>query len=234
MAYDNFLETITSIKNPILVAKNKIVESLESFTFLEGFFTSKNPAVRYLNKFFQLTLELALLVISIWLISLLILYVAGMMWYLYTDTPMGKHFLSNYGDTADTIVEISEYDQLYFSVDVVLTIFFLCIGFSTACQFLHISYLFFYSMGFIHKLFLWGMPITAGVAYYIQNYVYGFSSYEVTVVLVMIPTYMMFISCFNYSQKLIPELGAVISVCTALFKKCVSACSQIINQQFKN
>jgi hypothetical protein len=178
----------------------------------------KRPVKIYLNKFVNTTIEAALLVIIICLLSYILLFLFEKMWYLYLSTPMGYKFLQSFPERAQTIIEITDLDLLYFAVDLTLSIFVLCIVLSSICRFFHINYFFYHSCGFFGKLLFWGIPITAMASYYIK-YRYEFTEWEVTCVVVAFPAYLMFISCFSYTEKLLPELGDIIRLIIPPVKK---------------
>ena len=62
------------------------------------------------------------------------------------------------------------------------------------------------------------MPLTALVAHYIKSQ-FGFSDWEATCIIAAVPTYLMFISAFTYSQSLLPEVGEIIDIIIPTIKK---------------
>jgi len=186
---------------------------------LHWLYDSRSRRIKnYINKFVNVTVEAAILVIIIFLLCYILLYLAEIMWYLYLSTLMGYKFLKLFPERAQTIIEISDLDLLYFSADLTLSVFVFCIVISSICRFLHINHFLYHSRGLFGKLVLWGIPLTAVCAYFIKHR-YEFSGWEVTCVVVMIPTYLMFISCFKYTEKILPELGDLIRPLIPSLKK---------------
>ncbi len=175
------------------------------------FFSRKNPVINYFYKLISTLVEAVLLVAATGTLCFLIYYTMGMFWYLYLGTPMGDKFISLHPDRAQTIIALSELDLMYFCAEVTLSSFVICFALSSICRFMHISHYLYLSQGLFGKLVYWGIPLTVAVSYYIKKE-YGFSDWEVTACIVMIPTYLMLISCFKYSQKLIPEIGDVLKI----------------------
>ncbi len=130
---------------------------------------------------------------------------------------MGEKFISLYSERAETIFELSKLNLVYFSIEVTLSAFLICFVIGVICRFFHISHYLYLSQGLFGKLVYWGVPLTGAVSYYIKNK-YGFSDWQVTGFIAMIPTYLMFTSCFKYSQKLIPEAGDVLKIAIPWFR----------------
>ena len=185
-------------------------------------FSRKNPVFNYVNKFISTLIEAALLITATGVLCFIIYYTFDMFWYLYMSTPMGKKFISLYPEQATTIFELSDLNLVYFSSKVTLSAFIICFTIGAFGRFSHICHYLYLSQGLFGKLLYWGIPLTGAVAYYIK-YEYGFSDWKTTGFIVMIPTYLLFISCFKYSQKLIPEAGDMLKIFhgdeSPLFKK---------------
>jgi len=185
---------------------------------LKKFFGRRNSVIRYIYKVLNTAIEAFFLIFATWFICFILMYLADIMWRLYLETPMGNKFLTLFHPKAQTIAEIFEMDHLYFTIELTVASFAICLVLGAVCHFLHISHYLYHSRGFLGKLLFWGIPLTAVVAYYIKN-AYGFSDWEVSCAITVVPTYLLFISCFTYSQSLLPEAGEVIDAVVLNVKK---------------
>lgn len=185
---------------------------------LKRFFSRKNPIIRYIYKLLNTAIEAFFLVLATWFICYILMYLADIMWRLYLTTPMGSKYLALFEERAQTIIQVFELDHFYLTVEVTVASFVICFLVGAVCHFLHISYYLYHSRGFFGKLIFWGMPLTALVAFYIK-FQFGFSDWEVTCIIATIPTYLLFISSFTYSQSLLPEVGEIIDIIIPTIKK---------------
>lgn len=181
----------------------------QNLEFHTRLLSRKNPVINYFYKLTSTIIEAGLLVAATGILCFLIFYTLDMFWYLYADTLMGEKFMIIYPERARTIMQLAELDLTNFCMEITLSTFVICIGLAAACQFTHVSHYFYLSQGFFGKLIWWGAPLTGMVSYYIKDE-YGLSSWEVTAGIIMIPTYLMFMNCFKYSQKMIPEAGDIL------------------------
>jgi hypothetical protein len=184
---------------------------LKNLGLPKRFFSRINPVVNYFHKLISTLIEATLLVAAVGILCLAIYYTFGMLWYAYLSTPMAENFILLHPEQTDTIFKLSELNLVDFSMHVTLSAFVICFVIGGVCRFLHICHHLYLSQGFFGKLLCWGIPLTAAVSYYIKHQ-YGFSDWEATVFIVIIPTYLLFISCFKFSQQLIPEVGSVLYV----------------------
>ncbi|MDA3895250.1 MAG: hypothetical protein PF482_03765 [Desulfobacteraceae bacterium] len=191
-------------------------------------FPRKNPVFNYVNKFISTLIEAALLITATGVLCFIIYYTFGMLWYAYLSTPMADNFISLHPERAETIFEFSELNLIYFSIEVTLSAFIICFAISAVCRFLHICHYLYLSQGLFGKLIYWGVPLTGAVSYYIKNE-YGFSDWEATGCMVMLPTYLLFISCFKYSEKLVPEAGDILKILIPWIKRSSRKTYQKIN-----
>jgi hypothetical protein len=192
-------------------------EIVQNFFFGNRFFSTRNPAVRYIYRLIDKTFEAFFLLLATWGLLLLLLYVLKLFWCLYRTTPMGGQFLSLFPERAMTMMEIADMELLHFSFDITFTSFLFCMALGAICRFTHISYFFYSSQGLMGKLIYWGLALSAMVSFYVKKE-YGFYSWEVVFIVVMIPTYIMFISCFKYTESLLPEAADVIRSILSVLK----------------
>lgn len=206
---DSIIESIT---------EHPIYAFLQELQFPKRYASRKNPIINYLYKVISTSLEASILILFTGGLSFLIYYTLGMLWYLYLGTPMADDFISLHPERAETIIHLASLDLVYFCTEVTLSAFVICFAMSAICQFTHISHYLYLSQGLFGKLVYWGIPLTGAVSYYIKIE-YGFSDLNVICCIAMIPTYLMFISCFKYSQKLIPEAGEVLAIAIPWIKR---------------
>ena len=200
---------LVSVKT--FITEHPVFVFSQNFKIPKRFFSHKNPAINYFYKLINTLIEATLLVLAVGILCFLIYNTLGILFDLYLATPMGAKFLSIHPQRAETLLRLTELDLVYFCTEVTVSSFVICFILSAICRMTHISHFLFLSQGLFGKLVYWGAAFTGAVSYYIKNK-YGFSSWEVTAVIVMIPTYLMFISCFKYSEKLLPEIGDVLKV----------------------
>ncbi len=177
---------------------------------LKRFFSTRNPAVRYLNLLLNTILEALLLIAATALLSIALLHLAKMMWLLYMQTPMGRQFLISFHEKANTFNEILlGMDLWVFGADLTFSAFMICLFFCSISYFLHLYRYFFYSLGFFKQLLFWGMPLSAAVAFYI-SWQYGISPWTDLMVLTAIPTCCVLFACFRYARRLLMEAGELL------------------------
>ncbi len=215
--FANTAHFLASLKTAALA--HPAIEFLRGLSLSGRSLSRKNPIIRYLHNLISTIIEAGLLVAAVGGLCFILYYVMDLMWYLYVSTPMGEKFITLHPQRTATLYELSNLDLIYFCTELTLSAFALCFLIAAICQFTHISHYFYLSRGFFGKLICWGAPLTGAVAFYIQK-TYGFSDWHVVAGIVMIPTLLMFMNCFKYSQKLIPEAGELINVTRPWVKKC--------------
>ncbi len=200
------------------------------------FFSKKNAVVNYLYKLTSTLIEASLLIAATGILCFIIYYTLGMLWYLYISTPMGEKYISLYPGRAETFFEISNLNLVYFTTEVTLSAFVICFVIGIVCRFLHICRYLYLSQGLFGKLLYWGIPLTGAVAWYIK-YEYDFADLKATGFIVMIPTYLLFTSCFKYSEKLTPEAGDALRIIISwgkfIFRKLLLIINDLTRYRFK-
>lgn len=182
----------------------------QNFEFHTRLLSRRNPVINYFYKLFSTIIEAGLLMAATGILCVFIFYTMNMLWHLYIGTPMGEKFAILYPERAQTIMQLAGLDLTYFCIEITLSTFVISFALAATCQFIHVTHYFYLSRGFFGKLIWWGAPLTGMVSYYIKGQ-YGLSSWETTAGIVMLPTYLMFMNCFKYSQKLIPEAGDIVN-----------------------
>ncbi len=182
------------------------------------FFSIKRNSTVYLRKLTGIAVEAAVLLCVVWLFCTLMLYVSLVLWRLYAQTHMGQQYLQIFPQRAELINEIFGYQAYYLAGDATLTAFVICIGVGAVGRFLHINRCLFHSRGLIGKIFFWGLGLTGLVAYYLYME-YGFSSWEAIAVVAAVPTLCLFSNCYEYADRLLPELGDGVRLALPYVKK---------------
>lgn len=206
----SLLETLSRLLN--------VEIRVDHFLGSRRFFSIKHGAILYLRKFTSIAAEAALLAITVWLFSALLLYVAYILWELYIQTMIGQQYMEYFPRRAEIINEIFDYEALYLAGDATLSALVVCLGMSAVGRLLHINRYLYLSRGFMGKLLLWGPGLTAVAAYHLY-WEYGFSSWEGIAMVTAVPTYCLFMNCYDYTGRLLPELGDLIRIITPYVKK---------------
>lgn len=162
--------------------------------------------VNYLKRLGNISIELIFLSIVSSIVCAALLYTADMFWFLYLETPMGQKFVGSFKDQAVSITEFLSFEILQLSIDLTLSALIVCAGVSCVSRLLHISRHFYLSIGFFSRLVFWGGALTALVTFRVCE-AYGFEDYGTAGLFAAIPTACLFMSCFKYSDKLVPEFG---------------------------
>jgi len=173
---------------------------------------------RYVRDLWETMVEAAILLGVVYVLCAVMLHVASMMWHLYQETIVGHKFLVTFHEKAAAINAVMDLNFWLFAGEIALSAFIICIGVSAVCRFLHISRYLYLSQGFFSKLIFWGLPLSAVVAYQIFGS-HGFQNPETVFIISAVPTFCLFMSCFNYTEKLLPELGEVLSAISGLTKQ---------------
>ena len=166
-------------------------------------------------------MEAVILLVAVYALSLTLLYLAEMMWWVYQHTPVGSRFLVEFGDRAHAINTIMALEFWRFAGKITVSAFIICTGVSAISWFFPIGRNFYDPMGFWAKLMFWGLPLSAAVSFYISEAL-DFSSIEIMLVFTVVPTMCLFMSCFNYTERLVPEMGDIISEGCRFAKECTA------------
>ncbi|HMA66579.1 MAG TPA: hypothetical protein VKO20_02060 [Desulfosalsimonadaceae bacterium] len=187
--------------------------------FRKRWLTRRNPAVGYLWKLRALLLEAVFLLLAIWALSFILLFVADLFWHLYLETMMGREFCLSFPKRAEQIEQLLDKDLMVLSGRITLSAFFVSLAIAAVGRVTHINRHFYMSLGIIGKLAYWGLPVTAVTAYYIHKEYAVSQDFGLTLLMAAIPTYCLFMSCFYYTEKLLPEAEDVLGFGYRLSKK---------------
>lgn len=161
-------------------------------------------------------MESALLLIVTVGLNTLLLYLIKMCWYTYKGTHVGQMFLKRFGNKYYFFVEVLNQDIVRVSYELVLSAFILCLTMSSLSQFVYLVRFYQGSKGLLHRFIYWGFPLTFIVSGYFYRWpIYPVERWAAAYILYFVPTICVCALCFKISDRLLPELGAVVK---AVFK----------------
>ena len=201
----------------------KIIPSKLEYLF-RNIFTRRNPFYKYLANFLDVIIQAGLLVLATTIICIVFMYMCKMTWSVYIATPVGKKFLNMFPVKAQNIVDILNRELIFFSIQLTLKAFIICLVTSALCQVFHIARYLYQPRGFVMKVILWGLPLTALVAIHIQD-AFGLKQLGPAYVVALVPTLCVFSGCFKFTYELLPEIGALI-------EKSIQIATQAIQAKF--
>lgn len=187
-------------------------------------FTRRNPFYKYLANLLDVMIQAGLLVLATAVICIVFMYLCKMTWSVYIATPVGKKFLNMFPVKAQNIVDILNRELIFFAIQVTLKAFIICLVISALCQVFHIARYFYMPRGFVMKIILWGLPLTAVVAIHIR-YALELQQFDLAYVAALVPTLCVFSGCFKFAYELLPEIGTLI-------KKTIQMATQAIQTKF--
>jgi hypothetical protein len=192
--------------------RNQISNPLRSVPFssaLKGIFIRIKQQLKKTYKIADSVIQTGLILIFTFILYSPVLYIAKGFWMLYSSTPMGKNYLEKFMGNSILISTLFEKDLFFFSGEIILKSFIICMAVSMVCQFLHISRYFYEPRGVMGKFCFWGLLLTAAVSFYIQYGDNEIHQFLVAYLIALIPTLMIFSFCFNLSGIILPELGDI-------------------------
>ncbi|MFO7839821.1 MAG: hypothetical protein R6X08_10045 [Desulfosalsimonadaceae bacterium] len=164
-------------------------------------------------------LEAVFLFLATWALSFILLFAADMFWHLYLETMMGQEFCLSFPKKAERIEQLLNRDLMALSGRITFSAFFVSLGIAAIGRVTQINRYFYMSLGIIGKLSYWGLPLTAITAYYIHNQYTVSLNFGLTCLIAAIPTCCLFMSCFYYTENLLPEAEDVLGFGYRLYKK---------------
>ena len=173
------------------------------------YITKKNPVIAYLYKVFDVFIQSIFLLTFTSMLFLVFFYFFKMFWHLYISLPMGKHFLLQYTEQSQIILRMLNREPITFSIELTVTAFVICMAVSAACQVFYLLRFFYLPQGIIGKICYWGIPLSLLVTVYTKD-VYGTERWDIAFALAVIPTMLLFSSCFKFAYRLLPEIDDLI------------------------
>lgn len=174
---------------------------------------------RYVRKFLSITIEAVFLLFGVYLVCLGLLYLSYMMWELYQQTPMGREFVNLFDHKTHVINKLMGLDFWHFAWEITITSFMVCVTVSAAAWLSHIGRILYLPLSAPAKLFFWGLPLSAAVAFYLYT-VTGFSNSAILFTVAAVPTLCLFMSCFQYTERLLPECSDIVVEGVRITREC--------------
>ncbi len=182
------------------------------------YLSRRNKVFAYFCRLRELASEAAFLVLAVWAALLALLYAAGLLWHLYLQTITGREFRICFPEKTALIEQVFDSSLFLLSGRVTLSVFLVCAAAASIARITHISRYFYMSLGIIGKLLYWGPALTAASAFYLHEQYAGFS-WKMSVLFAVIPAYCLFMNCFKYAERLLPEAEDVVSLAVPFFRR---------------
>ena len=181
--------------------------------FQRTYLTRQNKYYNYAANLFESILESAVFILVAAALNFILLNFVKMCWRTYRRTYIGKVFLDQFGNNYDGFIKILKGDLIGLSLELALAAFIFCLVLSCIFQLFYVARFFHGTGSFLYKLLYWGIPLTIFVSYYYYSRPgYEFEYYRTAYILYSFSTICVFNLCFKISNKLIPELGALINI----------------------
>ncbi len=132
------------------------------------------------------------------------------MWYVYTATPAGQHFVAIEGGAGESLQYAFELNLIELGLRATICALVLCLVAGAAGQLVHLLRFFYTPFGFFGHLLLWGLPLTAVNAWCMCTD-HPHIMFSVAFVFSLIPVVLLMNRSFCLIQALVPEMGALIS-----------------------
>ena len=180
----------------------------------------KKSCLNYGRNLVDIATRALLLVICTAALNLIVLYFYNILWHIYQLTYIGRQFVILHPERTQKIATILINDISWLSFYTTLAAFVICMIISALCHIFYLSRFFYLSQGKIGKLALWGLPLTALVSIYTNNQ-HGFNSWTTVIPITIVPTLCIFTYSFKFSERLLPEIGDVITPIYAYLRQMV-------------
>ena len=130
-------------------------------------------------------------------------------WHLFSQTQVGQTYAQIHDYNHRMTAAVFNQDLVTLSVQMVLTSFVICFITAAICQVLYLSRYLYSPRGLLGSCIFWGLPLTMLVALYSQH-AYGYKQIDLAFSVALVPTMMVFMSCFKYADRVLPEMGDII------------------------
>jgi len=171
----------------------------------------------YYRTLVDVVIQALLLVVCTAILELLILYSYCGLWHVYRLTYIGRRFVDLNPKLTQTISAVLSGNLVDLSIHTTLAALMICMAAGAFCQVFHISRHFYHCRGWIGKFAMWGLPLAAMVSVYI-NAQYQFNLWAAVIPVAIIPTLCVFTYGFNFSERLLPEIGQVVRAILLFFR----------------
>ncbi len=172
------------------------------------YISQKSMAVTFGRKLMDRSLRMAILLAFSLVVSIALFYFFLMLWGVYQQTPVGRSFALDFPSQHRMISVVLQKSSFSLLIRANLTAFVICFLVAVGCQFLMISRYLYFSRGFFGKLLWWGVPLTGLVAWYLKVE-HQWRYWHMAAGLSVIPTLILFGSCFSVADDLVPEFQSV-------------------------
>ncbi len=145
------------------------------------------------------------------LLEIGLLYLARMVWFVYTSTTVGQVYLSKFGGDANGIQYLLQSNMAMVGWQTSITVLVLCILFGIAAQWFHLIRFLYLPFGLLGHTLLWVLPLTGLSAWYL--YQEGLTNQMgISCALTILPSLLLLPCCLQFAQTALPEMGTIIRV----------------------
>ena len=137
-----------------------------------------------------------------------LLFMSRLMWFVYTHTPVGEYYLTRMGEEAEAIQNLMQMEIWLLTWRTTLLALLVCLATGAIVRVAHLMRYFYEPLGMVGKIFLWCLPLIAGVGW-LASQQEPWPPYAVACMLMAVPTACLLSTCFNLAEVLLPELGEV-------------------------
>jgi hypothetical protein len=208
----------------------------------ETFFQRHLPAIKALNarltqwrrhlqqwsqKPLNALFNCAMLFLTALLLNIFLLSLGKYLWFIYTATTVGEHFMKNFSGATAVIEALLGRDPVILAWEVAFLVLGANLLMALFSQFTHISRLYLDSGGFMIKL-IWIVSSTLGTAWLLSRRE-PMPPLAVASTLTLMPTLCLLGGCLNLARALLPEMGAVFSEISRAVRHNDSLVTALIN-----
>jgi hypothetical protein len=145
------------------------------------------------------------------LCAVVVLAMAGylfckMIWYLFLSTPVGQQYVAFFPHRVRLIESVLGQDLLRFPVMITGISFGAGMFFSACCRLLHLTRYAYLPRGPVGRIVLFAIPQNLVAAAAVRT-VYTIPHWGAAYAGTLIPTLLVFVYCFRFTNRLLPELG---------------------------
>ncbi|MEJ2038183.1 MAG: hypothetical protein P8X55_04540, partial [Desulfosarcinaceae bacterium] len=181
---------------------------LPAFKRLQGKWIHWGQALQeWSQKPLNALLNCAVLFLTAFLLDVFLILVAEYLWFIYTATTVGEHYMKAYPEATAAIGALLAGSPATLAWEVVGLVLIANLLLALITQFFHVSRLYLDSGGFILKA-CWIAPSALGTAWLLGQRE-PLPPLVMAFLLTLLPTLCLLGGCLNLARTLLPELGAV-------------------------
>jgi hypothetical protein len=195
---------------PWAMRKAKYGPSIEkAWTWLKGNPLGNARLQQWSNRLADALFRCVVVFMVALILEIGLLYMAKIVWYVYTATQVGQVYLAKFGGEANSIQHLMQSNPVRVGWQAGITVLIICVLVAIAGQWLHLVRFFYLPFGFLGHTVLWVLPLTAFSAWLL--YQVGLTNHiGVSGVVTLLPTFLLLPSCMHLGQTLVPDMGTVI------------------------